>query len=85
MFGDNANELRFKNSSDEVRFLAVQNHMLMQRLTIAEADIAELKQDYKSLKATVVSSTAESEKSKTETTARDKTMKLNMMSSNMVS
>ena len=51
MFNDNANEeLKFENSSDEVRYLAAQNHMLMQRLTNAEADIAELKRDYNSLK-----------------------------------
>ena len=68
---------------DEVKYLAVQNHMLMQRLTIAEADIATLKQDYISLKTTVKASESESE---SEITALDKKIKLNMMATdNMMS
>lgn len=47
----------FQNSSDDVRYLAMQNRLLMERLTIAESDIAalkkdniELKEDYSTLK-----------------------------------
>ena len=53
--------------------------MLMQRLTIAEADIATLKQDYTSLKTNVDSSSAESKASESEITALEKKMKLDMM------
>ena len=52
----------FQNSSDDVRYLAMQNRLLMERLTIAESDIAalkkdniELKEDYSSLKESVAS------------------------------
>ena len=43
-------EHRFDNSSDDVRYLAMQNRILMERLTIAESDIASLKNDYSGLK-----------------------------------
>ena len=43
-------EHRFDNSSDDVRYLAMQNRILMERLTIAESDIASLKDDYSGLK-----------------------------------
>ena len=44
------NHHRFKNSSDDVRYLAQQNRLLMERLTIAESDIATLKDNYSGLK-----------------------------------
>ena len=54
--------MRFQQSSDDVRYLALQNRMLMERLTIAESDIASLKdgyiglkEDYNSLKASTAS------------------------------
>ena len=80
-------ELRFQDSSDDVRFLAKQNHMLMQRLTDAEADIATLKKDYDGLKATVevsscsctdkeITSTTDESEMKALDTALDKTFQM---------
>lgn len=80
------NDRRFLNdNSDTVRYLSVQNHLLMQRLTALETDFAALKQDHISLKATVESNSAETRASESEITTLDKVATNKMMSIDMMS
>ena len=80
------NDRRFLNdNSDTVRYLSVQNHLLMQRLTALETDFAALKQDHISLKATVESNSAETRASESEITTLDKEATNKMMSIDMMS
>ena len=76
---------RHLSSTDEVKYLAVQNHDLTKRLTAAESDIAELKKMYIDLKDSMSSSCAESKTSDIHATTSEDMAPLNIMSIEMVS